>query len=421
MLFYAINSPDTPFQDEIGHYLLSRYAWQYPEYLLHIWGRPFNTLIFMVPALGGLFAARLFAILLSALTVLLTTKVAQAYGIKQLVWIPLFLWFQPWFVNVSSTANTMIPFSFLLILGVYLWQRDRYILVSVVMSLLPLTRHEGIALTGVWFLYAVYHKHWLAATIVPLPMILHNGLYLAVFGTLASGNLINFQPTTYYGSGGWFHYFSEILAGIYPILLFLTCMAIPAIPYRSRRSLIFVPYVLYLATHVVIYRFGLFASGGYGFFLLPLAPAFAMWSTVGMLQLIKMTRRSRVFSQRFIVAIVVGVVLLGALTYPFREYTQEASSLRDASDWLYNNNYGDFPFHSTHVWFYHFSGLEVKPDKYWGTSNTNSDQPGTILVWDKHYSDRGGYKYNQLTASDSGWSRLAEFGDGTVVIFQKNE
>lgn len=125
VIFVAANSPDAIFQDEVAHILMSRDAWQHPELMLNIWGRPFNTIIYMLPSLGGLVAARWFSLIFSGISVILATKVAEKLNLKALWLIPLCLWFQPWFADLSYTANTMTPFSFLLILGIYLWVNDK--------------------------------------------------------------------------------------------------------------------------------------------------------------------------------------------------------------------------------------------------------------------------------------------------------
>ena len=75
--YLLAHSPGAPFDDEIAHIYLSLRAWDKPEKILNVWGRPFNTLIFMPPVLLGVEAARVWALIISSVTVLFTSLWAQ--------------------------------------------------------------------------------------------------------------------------------------------------------------------------------------------------------------------------------------------------------------------------------------------------------------------------------------------------------
>ena len=40
--------------DNFAHFMLARYAWNYPELFLRLWGRPAYTFFFSLPACGGI-------------------------------------------------------------------------------------------------------------------------------------------------------------------------------------------------------------------------------------------------------------------------------------------------------------------------------------------------------------------------------
>src|SRR5436853_5876459 len=44
--------------DDLMHYLIARWAWHWPQYLLHDWGRPGFTVLYYLPAGFGWHAAR---------------------------------------------------------------------------------------------------------------------------------------------------------------------------------------------------------------------------------------------------------------------------------------------------------------------------------------------------------------------------
>jgi hypothetical protein len=424
MSYLGLNSPEAAFRDEVGHVLMSRNAWNYPELTLHVWGRPFNTIVYMIPSLWGLGGARTFSVFLSALTVLFTTKVAQQLDIKQLAWIPLCLWFQPWVAGFYFTANTMIPFAFLLIMGIYLWQSEQEDWASIPFGLLPLTRHEGIALTGAWFVYMLYQRRWKAAGISVLPMIIWNVVYLAVYQTMASSNLTSINPTDKYGSGGWFYYLPYILVGVYPAVLFMSFLGITPISRDRRKQLVLLPYGLYLGVHVVIYRFGLFASGGYGFFLIPLAPAFALSAAIGIERVIAIGRRqARSQNQRvprykiLVAAIVFAVLLAGLLTRPV-PYNGRVVAMQAASEWLEGQGYEPSQIWGINAWAFYLNDLEWTPERPFGWVNLDEFESGMIFIWDSDASPRR-VSFEALSAPNGEWKQLAEFGDGYVVIFQK--
>src|SRR6185436_3237063 len=68
--------------DEIAHYQIARYSWQYPELLLNHWGKPFYTLISSSFAQFGIPGMKVMNALLGFLTALLTYAIARHTGIS---------------------------------------------------------------------------------------------------------------------------------------------------------------------------------------------------------------------------------------------------------------------------------------------------------------------------------------------------
>jgi hypothetical protein len=429
VLLLCIKSPGTPVQDEIGHYLISKYAWQYPGLILDTWGRPVNTLIYMLPAMGDLLIARLYSILLACLTVLLTTKVAKKMGMHQLFWIPLFLWFQPWFGDLSYTVITEVPFSLCLLLGIYLWITEKYELSGLMFGLLPLIRHEGIALLGLWCLYAILSRRWRALIISILPYVLYNVVYFFVFHNLAINIFINPKPSDFYGQGSWFHFVRPLLYSVgYPIT-FLAAFSIFSFRNLGKRALIFIVFLAYFLVHTVIYRFGLFESGGYTFFLLPLAPGIAIAAGLGAewginqgKKLLEITVDKRIMNLLLAIIFIVIIFFVGRrglATVP-RPMDAEQKATQQAATWLQAEGISSENVISTHVWFYYYYHLPLNDGRLWTRPPDLMGLPkGTIVVWDKHYSDRWQLLFSALANPSKNWRQLAEFSDNTVVIFQK--
>lgn len=424
--YIAVTSTGVPVHDEVAHFLISRHAWEHPEYLLSLWGRPIRNITYWIPAIWGLNAARLFSVIITGFAILIATQVGRLFKIDRLYLIPLFVWFQPWVSALSFAVLPQIPFNFLLVSGAYLTLRERYRSASLIFGLLPLTRHEGIAILGVWMLYLLIKRRWQALYAAILPLVAFNIIYFLVENEFAFNIYLDLTPTNRYGSGDWLHYIRPLLDEVGLVILTFSVISIVPILKSRHIRLFFMPYVTYLATHTIIYRYGLFASGGYSLFLLPLAPAFALAAVMGLeysLSLLKKTLNTHTSVSRMnqitnctIIVITAIVLYTGFQTRPL-PLDHEGESIQQAVNWLDSNNIDRDGVIATHIWFnYFYDFLEQRENL-----PTNELPPGTIIVWDIHYSERNGFVYDQLVNSNGCWSKLESFGEGeTVVLFMKS-
>lgn len=425
MCFIAAQSDGTAFLDEIHHFTYSRNAWHYPELILSRWGRPVNTLIYMVPALGDLGTARALSILMSATTVIVATEIAKGLGVKQLALIPLCLWFQPWFVDIGYSANTMVPLSLALVSGIYLWQKDEYFWASATFSLMPLIRHETIAIIGLWFIYMAYKRQILPTVVTVAPMILWNIAFLLTFGEFASANLVSGGvDSNPYGSGPWIYYLPHIFVGVFPFVLLLSLFAVMPIANDPNKRQYFYPYIVYLSVHVVVYRFGIFSSGGYGFFLMPLAPAFAIMAAIGLerFQLdlrIQAQRKKKLRAYRLIMGLIVAGIIVSGLWVSPRKMHSDAQDLKAASDWL-DESHPDSNVTGIHPWFIYLHDVPWIPDEThtWDEARFDNADVGNIMVWDPAWSPRMGFFFDYFADETNGWVEVNTFGN--TFIFQKN-
>jgi hypothetical protein len=97
----------------------------------------------------------------------------------------------------------------------------------------------------------------------------------------------------------------------------------------------------------------------------------------------------------------------------------EEVAIQQAAQWLRTQPAGFPKVVATHVWFYYFYQLEWTPQQSW-TSPPPPDvmAHGTVVVWDKHYSEWYGIHRDSLR-EDARWIELAQFGSGQVIIFQR--
>jgi hypothetical protein len=426
MVSLLLRSTGMP-EDEIAHLNISRQAWNQPSLMLDTWGRPLNTIIYMLPAWHSRTAARFVSILLSTASLLLTVLTARKLHIKSsLFLIPVLLLFQPWYLRLGFTAITVVPFCLALVAGVYFWVSKKYNLASICLGSLVLIRHEGIVLVGAWCLWMLLKRKWTSLAVSLVPYALYNLLYVIVFGKPAVGIFLNIKPTDFYGSGSWFHYVKITLRETASLPVILSLFAIPAAIKLREKGMIFLLFALYFLTHTIIYRFGLFASGGYYLFLMPLATGFALAGALGVesvLAWIQAVGRKLgpVWSVKpaqglLFLAICAGMLSAGLRTQPFIMSDEEAAvsmaaHYLETAGSLAENVYAANPvFHF--IYRLPISNWLNKPDLM-------ALPAGSIVVWDWHYSDRWGVRYDWLSGPSSPYEQRESFYNGQVIIFEK--
>ncbi len=369
---------------------------------------------------------------LSALTVYLTLRIAQNSKIQSWFLIPLFLWFQPWFLDSAFEVLTEIPFTLFLVLGIFLWQRNHLAFSALAFGALPLLRHEGIALTGVLFLYMAVQKKWRTALIAMLPLAFYNALFFIILKQWPFSIYLQSSPTEFYGQGSWWHYLPRLVyyAGI-PVSL-LSVFGLISLWKNKENFIYFIAFITYFLIHVIIFRFGLYASGGYSIFLLPLAPALAISAAAGFDSLnriraskyIKKYRSKKIHFFRMRLSAVFLTLIISINGFLFARphpLDREALTMRDAAAWIRENVPITQKVISSHVYFFYFYNEQPwQPNENW------DDPPpmdklvsGSMVLWDQHFATRRGIDLNYLIANPAQWELLKSFNNNTALLFRR--
>jgi hypothetical protein len=418
-------------QDEIGHLLIAKNAWYHPSFLLDEWGRFAYTLLYFIPSLFGLTGARIFSIILSFLTIILTTRVARFFGIKYYFLIPLFMWFQPFFGAYAISTMTEIPLSFVLILTVLLTLKNRHGAAAILVGILPLIRHEAVLLTGLWSLYYIYLKKIKYISLAFAPLMFYILLYFLVHQEFVYKIFFEPKPTTYYGTGTWTHYFTKLPDYVGFTLLFLTVVGLFEVPRYGRNAAIFLSgYLLYYLAHIVIWRFALYSSGGYYDVLVPVAPAFAVLAALGMKRIMLMVDKmvaSQVVirtAKTLIHLIILPLVIVHGVTMaaPYAA-DNEQILMQQVARHIENSRMPVKRVVSTHVWFYYyyFYKRPWTSDNDWISPPPPKDmEPGTIVVWDSHFSERFGLSLDELQKPGNNFEKIMADRAGKVLVFYKH-
>ena len=399
--------------DDISHYKYSRYAFKHPELFLDTWGKPLFTMLMAPFAQFGHNGVKVFNILLGLGAALLTYLTAQRLNYKYPVMALFLLVFAPLYTVVMISGLTEILFSFILILGIYLFFKNRSIWSCIVISLLPFVRTEGFIIFPLFLLAYLLNRQWKA-----IPFILTGFLFFSIIGSFHYGDffwLINNNPYTgeasdIYGSGALFHFVNKyilifglpllvlILAGmLYIPVYFFSSRKEKRYPYLNEVLVGFLPFIVYFAAHSYVWWQGVGNSGGSIKVMaaaLPSAALLALFGWNGLMRWLPLLK-----SIKIVLAVMLSLLMIFTSFKAHKipvELNRTQRILKGASEWLKGSAYTDHKiyFWDPYWWFF----LEMDPTDRGKISQYIPDalQPqnhiksGSLILWDAHFAPNEG-------------------------------
>lgn len=268
--------------DDITHFLYAKWAWHWPRYLLDDWGRPGFTVAYWIPAAFGWMACRIFSALLTALAAWFAYLTARHMSLPR-AWLVIPLCYaQPLLFLLAQTTLTETPLAFYLTFAAWLAATRRWTFSSIVLSAAFVTRHEAVIFLPVWIWFAWRDRaKWYS--LLPLiwaPLIV-NALAAWLGMSCLVLRLLNPTPTAQYGHGGWLTYFLKSLHAFGPAVTILAIVGLRGLLQNPAAKLVTAVVVIYFLAETVVFRFGLFASGGYSRFLVAIGPLVAILAVNG--------------------------------------------------------------------------------------------------------------------------------------------
>jgi hypothetical protein len=263
---------------------------------------------------------------------------------------------------------------------------------------------------------------WLVA-IAALPLIASQLAFALAYGTEPFAVYFHTRPTMTYGHGGWFHYTLPLARSIGPPVAVLALVGLVAARRNRRLLLLAAPYALYLVVELLIFRFGLFGSGGDADYLLPLATAVAVAATFGADRVVDWLEPRRAVIAPAAVAALLGLAVFAwALRTAPARADGAAVPMRAAVRFLSARGVAPDPVIATHVWYFELSGAEVPVGHGLHSPWSQPPRPrrigpGRLVVWDCFYSSRFGLRWAQLRSS--GFRELEGFGGGRVLVLRR--
>jgi hypothetical protein len=396
--------------DNISHYHIARYAFRYPELFLNGWGRPLYTILASPFALFGLQALKLMNILLGVATGWLVYKIARETAIKPALPALVFVCFTPLYFVMMPTALTEILFSFMLVLAILLFIKEKYIASAIVISFLPFARSEGYLFLPLFLIALLYVKQ-----ARKIPFLATGIVIFSIAGSFHSGDIfwlanqfpypVNYQHPIYNKTGSLFHFLNarDFIIGLPLELLFIAGLAgfsrdLFARSQALRKTtkiiwlIVIAPFLLYVVLHSLLYWRAMGGSAGLERVMAAVLPLAALVSLKGLADLLMIFNIPRWLRAGFI-ALVLGTVavmpfLIYNIPYPL---TPEEVVIRRATEWLKKSPYADrfFLYTDGNVPYY----LKADPFrknpaecKLFGDYRyLDTIHPGTILVWDGHF------------------------------------
>ncbi|YCM46165.1 hypothetical protein V2O64_09055 [Verrucomicrobiaceae bacterium 227] len=462
-LYRCLTNQSWILDDELAHYLISKDVWESGKELWHPWSRPGRNILQFIPAHFGLTAARLWTLALAGLAIWLTGREGKRLGMTGLAVLPILVGFQWWFPELSYPVLTQTPFMIVWIAAIFFAMRDRMVLAALCWGYLPLVRHEGIALSAMFGLWIIFGPGGFARLLAKgkwreaggaFPKALWLGFWTFVpliVMNVASGltrgewpflMFFEAKPTEFYGSGPIWLYLRHLAVGAgIPVVLLMIYGALMKWENLNWKLVLWGTYPAYLAMHSLIYWKGLFASGGYYHFIMPMAPF------VGLVALRGFNGIAKRYDLKVAAFVLASVVLTGLMMpqqqfgvsdnhiegmpnetatlkpiAPPMKLSRFGMGIKDASEWVRENADGvDVLAHHVGVdyWLDGWKGSEMLAS--WGGYTPESPQlkAGTILVWDAQYSVQESFGFVPERIESSGWELLESYAHGTVRIYRK--
>jgi len=268
--------------DDLAHFQIARWSWTYPRYLLDDWGRPGFTSLYFLPARMGLPFSRCFSAMLTAASAWLAFRIAQRFQLRR-PWLAIvFCYFQPLFLELSLTTLTETVLAFYLVSAVYLVCLRRWSASAAVLSLGLITRHEAVVFVPIWIWFA----HQQRASLLRLWPLLGAPLIVNTLAwwfemPIAARRLIDAAPNTWYGHGGWLTMLSRTIQTSGPAIVALAFAGLRPLWISKPARLAPVCIAAYFLVQTAVRALGLFESGGYARFLVPISPLIAIAATAG--------------------------------------------------------------------------------------------------------------------------------------------
>jgi hypothetical protein len=394
--------------DACSHYLKARAAYTNLADLLSVWGRPFCTALYTLPAhFAGRLGVRLTSLVVAIAISLITYSIAKRQGWRWPMLALIFLLAQPLVFLHSFSELTELPFALLIAMGFWAYQRRRFFLFALVMGLGPLSRPEGFGFLGLAMLALLLHRRWWWIVVLLMPLVLWD-----YFGWRANGSEGHwwqwlkhswpYSEDSLYTPGPLLYFVAVLPAVISPFIfpaavvgMWLCVAATQASRLRTdldgahhRRCeliIVLIP-LLIVAGHSLLYWLGKMASNGEVRYMMVVAPFWALLSARGWAWIFQSMDWKRPLLWAGFAAMLPLLVNRAWTVIPM-DNSPDWNEAKQIAIWYQTSGIAkQYP----HLLISHVGlqySLNIDPDSGqlldWKKSVIDSRPPGTLLVWDR--------------------------------------
>ncbi len=341
----AILSPGFFESDELTHFLKAREMLHDWSQVLDIWGRPACTGLFgLAAAMGGLVGARLFAVIITALTAWGTSALYGALRLSndneqdtffhrgEATWLWLLLYAQPLFLLNSFTVMTEMLLACAWVWAAILLIRGRFAWAGVVLGLGGLARPEGWLAIAAWpFLLVLWRAvakksvssrivtHWsigrsIACSIAPMVAWWGTG-WAAYHHWRWMIDYFPWQARSQYGTTGLLFLASSLAA--LAVWMWIPVILATAVLWRRRDRvalfMLVLPAAFFFLLHGTLGLLGLMGSMSLPRYFICVSPFLSILALIGLQSFASRTQRPRLLRKAVILLILMPAFLLISL------------------------------------------------------------------------------------------------------------
>ncbi|MFO8087540.1 MAG: hypothetical protein R6T91_07005 [Bacteroidales bacterium] len=399
--------------DELKQFKYAYNAFHNPELQSFLQGKQFYVLLTTPFAYFGLIGLRLFNVVLAVLTAYLTYRSARLLGYQYAVLAPVLVLFTPVYAIMVPTAMTEIAFSFILILSIWLFIKNKFLWSALVLSFIPFIRNEGIVILAVFALAFLMLKNYRS-----IPFLFIGFLLYSITGALVFKDplwIVHQVPyegaADIYGTGSIFRFcihsdkiFGFILTGLILVGLFRFLWQLtgrgPSTDKATKVTeglVVIGSFIAYFAAHSFVWYAGIGSSLGLVRVMAAIVPAAVLVGIKGLdFFRILIEIKPWVKYVAFLIFTFFYIHLtMNIYTFPVK-LGREEREIKKVVEWIDENAHQAPTIHYHNDWLEYFfiqqghnpERLKKRiPNVLYPAKNVT---PGSLIIWDAHFSPNEG-------------------------------
>ncbi|QGY43250.1 hypothetical protein GM418_06130 [Maribellus comscasis] len=402
--------------DSVSHFQIARYSFKYPQLFLDLWGKPLYTTFSAPFALLGFKGAQSFNLLVAMVTLWFIFKLSQEFFPQAGLFTVVLAAFAPVYFILMNSCLTEVLFSFVLIVSVYFFVKNKYILSALILSFIPYVRSEGIVFFPVFALAFILARSYRSVFFLATGTLFYSLIGFWVFDDILW--LIHHFPyptgESVYGSGSLFHFVknSNFIFGVPFLVLLITGLfywsseLLRKFSLTNRNTILFIviagSWIAYFAAHSYVWWKGVGGSLGLTRVIGGVIPLAALTAGKGIEFVFKVIKKTQAARALMAVFVVVQIIMFfGTNQVPLKAPPTD-KLIEKSATYIQENKPAGRIFYFNPMLVFHL-GLDPydQTQSAWGVSDkiqpSNNMEWGDLLVWDAHFGpNEGGVQLDNL-------------------------